>query len=85
MQAAQGRMVAAMDAPIIARHRSEADDRQAAMVHNEMLIDAADHEPRDRVRAPARKSPRNLIADLAAATSSRQALRQETAHATEEW
>lgn len=84
MQSAQGRMVAAMDAPIIARHQSEADDRQAAMVHNEMLIDAAGHEPRDRVRAPARKSPRHLIADLAAATSSRQALRQETAHA-EEW
>lgn len=84
MQEAQGRMVAALDAPIIARHQDDADDRLAAMRHNEILVDAAGPEPRARVGARTRKPTRNLIADLAAATSSRQALRQETAHA-EEW
>ena len=38
MQEAQGRVRAAMSAPVVARHADEAQDRLAAMAHNEALI-----------------------------------------------
>lgn len=82
MQEAQGRMVAALNAPIIARHTEEADDRLAAMEHTRRLIE--DHEDGARAAAPRPCAAGQTDSLLALAGKAAQE-KQETQDGNEEW
>lgn len=88
MVEAQARMLAMQAAPIRARHAAEHAEFDERKLANDLLLGDIDDDapqPRARVGSRKRSHARNLIADLAAATSSRQALRQETVQHADEW
>jgi hypothetical protein len=86
MQEHQARVKAALVAPIQERHQEEADDRLAAIAHNEMILEEGSGCPAPRKqRKQKQRSGRDLVLDMASRAQPTTGVNHEQSNDNEGW